>query len=358
MAFQLAVEHGLDERTQQQGVGGGHEMQRPADHDDADHLAIEEQPRKCFGIEIDEPGPQTDVRVRGNLGLEPDEVGDGVEHRHRAALEEVLARERRSVQRACSQPVGTAHASIVARGAGVPRVSFGRGAHGAMTVSDPEPEVSMLHRWVGWHAPALRRLLVDALGGLVVAVVLLPFVDWTIALIIGWDVFCTLFLASIWLTVMRADGPKTQKLARREDETRTSAAFVLLAASVTSVLAVAIPLSMAGKEEGGTKVALIAVATVTVVLSWFVVNTVFTLRYADLYFRAQAPVIDFGCDDVPNYQDFAYVAFTIGMTYQVSDTTLRNRSLRRTVLSHALMSYLFGVVIVAAAINLIAGLVR
>ena len=69
-------------------------------------------------------------------------------------------------------------------------------------------------------------------------------------------------------------------------------------------------------------------------------------------------MIDFGCDDVPNYQDFAYVAFTIGMTYQVSDTTLRNRTLRRTVIGHALLSYLFGVVIVAAAINLIAGLVR
>ncbi len=227
-----------------------------------------------------------------------------------------------------------------------------------MTVSDAEPSVSMLHRWVGWHAPALRRIVVDALGGLAVAIVLIPFIDWAIAFIIGWDVFCALFLASIWLTIMKADGPKTQKLARREDETRATAAFLLLAASVTSVLAVAIPLSMAGTEDGGTKVALISVATVTVVLSWFVVNTVFTLRYADLYFRAHAPVIDFGCDELPNYQDFAYVAFTIGMTYQVSDTTLRNRSLRRTVLGHALMSYLFGVVIVAAAINLIAGLVR
>jgi uncharacterized membrane protein len=227
-----------------------------------------------------------------------------------------------------------------------------------MTVSDPEPEVSMLHRWVGWHAPALRRLVVDALGALAVGIVLLPFISWAIALIIGWDAFCVLFLASIWLTIMKADGPKTQKLARREDETRTSAAFLLLAASTTSLAAVAIPLSMAGTENGGTKVALIAVATVTVVLSWLVLNTVFTLRYADLYFRSQSAVIDFGCDDVPNYQDFAYVAFTIGMTYQVSDTTLRNRALRRWVLGHALLSYLFGVVIVAAAINLIAGLVR
>ena len=227
-----------------------------------------------------------------------------------------------------------------------------------MTVSDAEPNVSMLHRWVGWHAPALRRIVVDALGGLAVAIVLVPFIDWAIALIIGWDFFCALFLASIWLTIMKADGPKTQKLARREDETRTTAAFLLLAASATSVLAVAIPLSMAGEEDGGTKVALIAVATVTVVLSWFVVNTVFTLRYADLYFRAQTPVIDFGCDDVPNYQDFAYVAFTIGMTYQVSDTSIGSKTIRRTALHHAYMSYLFGTVVVAMTINVVAGLFR
>ena len=214
----------------------------------------------------------------------------------------------------------------------------------------------MLHRWVGWHAPALRRLVVGV-GRPRRRDRAAPFIHWAIALIIGWDAFCILFLASIWLTIMKATGRRPRS-SRREDETRTSAAFVLLAASVTSLLAVAIPLSMAGKEDSGTKVALIAVATVTVVLSWLVLNTVFTLRYADLYFRSQSAVIDFGCDDVPNYQDFAYVAFTIGMTYQVSDTTLRNRTLRRTVIGHALLSYLFGVVIVAAAINLIAGLVR
>ena len=60
----------------------------------------------------------------------------------------------------------------------------------------------------------------------------------------------------------------------------------------------------------------------------------------------------------PDYRDFAYVAFTIGMTYQVSDTTVRDPRIRRTVLSHAVLSYLFGVVIVAGSVNLIAGLVR
>jgi uncharacterized membrane protein len=103
------------------------------------------------------------------------------------------------------------------------------------------------------------------------------------------------------------------------------------------------------------------VATLTVVLSWTVVNTVFTLRYADAYFSSPPGGIAFGDaagQEQPSYRDFAYVAFTIGMTYQVSDTTLRDRKMRRSVLFHALLSYVFGVVIVAGSVNLIAGLAR
>ena len=91
------------------------------------------------------------------------------------------------------------------------------------------------------------------------------------------------------------------------------------------------------------------------------VNTIYTLRYADLHFQAGSAGIAFGDSagqEQPGYRDFAYVAFTIGMTYQVSDTTVRDPRIRRTVLSHALLSYLFGVVIVGGTVSLIAGLIR
>jgi uncharacterized membrane protein len=103
------------------------------------------------------------------------------------------------------------------------------------------------------------------------------------------------------------------------------------------------------------------VATLTVVLSWTLVNTVFTLRYAHLYYASSpTPDVEFVAadgDEQPDYGDFAYLAFTIGMTYQVSDTTLRGHRIRRTVLFQAVLSYVFGVVIVAAGINLISGLI-
>jgi uncharacterized membrane protein len=221
------------------------------------------------------------------------------------------------------------------------------------------PPPTRYHRWMGWHAPALRRTIIVGVCGLIVAVALLRFLPWGIALVTGWDVTALSFLASIWPIIIRADGQRAAQLAKREDENRGSANALLLGASVASLLGVAFALDFAGREGGALQVLLIGFAVLTVVLSWTVVNTVFTLRYADLHYGSSEPGIAF--DDVeepdrPTYRDFAYVAFTIGMCYQVSDTTIRNRRIRRTVLSHALLSYVFGTAIVGGSVNLIAGL--
>jgi uncharacterized membrane protein len=134
-----------------------------------------------------------------------------------------------------------------------------------------------------------------------------------------------------------------------------------VAASVASVIAVAFVLGLAGRSQGAARMALIALGAVTAVLSWTVVNTVFTLRYADLYFASGSDGIDFGMPGSgapPEYRDFAYLAFTIGMTYQVSDTDLTSKLIRSSVLRHALLSYMLGAVILAATINLVAGLAK
>jgi len=224
--------------------------------------------------------------------------------------------------------------------------------------SSPPP--TLYHRWMGWHAPAMRRAAVVALIGLVVAVLLLGFLPWGLAVVGGWDAAALTFLMIVW-PILRADSPHAEQLATREDETRGSAAVLLVGASVASLLGVGFALSLAGRESGAQRLLLIGVAVLTVVLSWTVVNTIYTLRYADLHFESKVGGIGFA-DSVgqerPNYRDFAYVAFTIGMTYQVSDTTVRDPRIRRTVLSHAVLSYVFGVVIVGGAVNLVAGLVR
>jgi uncharacterized membrane protein len=222
------------------------------------------------------------------------------------------------------------------------------------------PPNTLYHRWLGWHAPAMRRLAVAGSIGLIVLLVLLGPTTWELALIAGWDAAALVFLVAVVPLIARASQEHTALLATREDETRSTSWLLLIGASVTSLLAVAFALGQAGDESGTARLVLIALATFTLVVSWTVLNTVFTLRYADIFYSSPGGGIGFGDDgsEPPTYRDFAYVAFTIGMTYQVSDTTLRDRRFRRAVLNQALLSYVFGVVIVATSINLVAGLVR
>jgi uncharacterized membrane protein len=195
----------------------------------------------------------------------------------------------------------------------------------------------------------------------VAGVVAAQFQPWPVSLVLAWDAACLVFLAVTWPVIVRANGAATKALSEREDPGRLVARAVLLGASVASLAGVGAILSIAGREGGGEEIVLITTAVATVVLSWTVINTVYTLRYARLRYE-QGPIgigfPDQTTEDQPRYLDFAYVAFTIGMTYQVSDTSVRDRTTRTAVLCHSLLSYLFGVVIVAGMINLVAGLVR
>jgi len=91
----------------------------------------------------------------------------------------------------------------------------------------------------------------------------------------------------------------------------------------------------------------------SVAASWVIVHTVYTLRYAAEYYGDPIGGIDFNQKAAPDYGDFAYVGFTLGMTYQVSDTTISSSRIRRIVLQHALLSYLLGAVVVATTVNLV-----
>jgi uncharacterized membrane protein len=182
--------------------------------------------------------------------------------------------------------------------------------------------------------------------------------SWQIGTLVGWDVAAGVYVAWTWATIWHRDPAATARLALREDPGRPVADALLLVASVASVLAVALAITAGGAAgpEARDLRALLAVASVA--LSWTVVQTVFTAHYARLYYSRPAGGIDFNQDTPPRYSDFAYLAFTVGMTFQVSDTELRASALRVAVLRQALLSYLLGAVILATTINLVAGLVR
>jgi uncharacterized membrane protein len=180
---------------------------------------------------------------------------------------------------------------------------------------------------------------------------------WQIAALTGWNVSAAVYIAWVWLSVGRMDGAATSEVATIEDESRPAADVILLGASLASLLGVGFALVEAAATSGTARGVMIAVASITLLLSWAAVHTVYTLRYASLYY-ADGGGIDFNDDRSPDYGDFAYVAFTIGMTYQVSDTAVRSRSIRRTALRHAFLSYLFGTGVVAMVVNVVSGLIN
>jgi uncharacterized membrane protein len=105
-------------------------------------------------------------------------------------------------------------------------------------------------------------------------------------------------------------------------------------------------------------VLLIALAITVVSISWATVHTLYLIHYGDLYYSDPIGGIAFNEDEPPDYHDFAYLAFTIGMTFQVSDTDLSLKKMRRTALRHALLSFVFVAVIGALAINSVALLLQ
>jgi uncharacterized membrane protein len=195
---------------------------------------------------------------------------------------------------------------------------------------------------------------VGALGGLVVGI-LGPW--WLIPLSV-WDVAALVLVSWIWRSLLPLDPAGTAAHARRENPGRAEAGGLLLGASVASLLAVGLVLVRAGHSSGLTKGLLVGLSVASVVLAWSVVHTVFSLRYAKLYYQGEAGGVDFNEEEPPCYTDFAYLALTIGMTFQVSDTNLKTKEIRRTALRHALLSYVFGALIIATTINLIAGLTK
>jgi uncharacterized membrane protein len=199
----------------------------------------------------------------------------------------------------------------------------------------------------------LVAVLVGAVIGAAVGVPL-GVVD---ALLIGWVVAAATFAVWTWISIWPQDAAASEADARREDPSRPLADVTCLTAAVASLIAVAVVLVHAGNEQGAAKLLAIGLAVTSVVAAWLVIHTVFTLKYARHYYGVGGG-ISFNEDARPSYSDFAYLAFTIGMTFQVSDTDLQNNDIRRLALRHMLLSYLMGAVIVAVTINLVAGMTK
>jgi uncharacterized membrane protein len=203
---------------------------------------------------------------------------------------------------------------------------------------------------------AAKRVIVGGTAGLVgAAIAVAAGASWSVALLCAIDVATGVYVVWVWATIGGADAATTARLARAEDASRAAAEAVLVAAGITGLIAVAFTLAQAGNSVAPDRGLLTALAIGSVALAWLSVHTVWLLRYARLYFSPPDGGVDFH-GEAPEYADFAYLALTVGMCFQVSDTDLTGKRVRRTALHHALLSYLYGTVIVAVTVNSVAGL--
>ena len=198
------------------------------------------------------------------------------------------------------------------------------------------------------------RILIDVVLGVAVALVVGNTVGWRFALV-GWIVTAAMYVVWTRLLLGGLDADQTREYVTREDPTRWVADAVIVSASVASLAGVGYVVA-AGSRYGAGALEAALVGILTVGASWFAVHTLFTVHYARLYYSGEPGGINFHDPEPPRFRDFAYVAFTVGMTFQVSDTEIGLTSIRATVLRHAMLSYLLGAVVLAVTINLIAGL--
>ncbi|MDO6434981.1 DUF1345 domain-containing protein [Flavitalea sp. BT771] len=214
-----------------------------------------------------------------------------------------------------------------------------------------------------YRIKAIYKLLVCLGVAVLVFLLLLPVkMEGASRTMLGWDVF-SLCMIVIYAAIFSAVCPKQLRvLASREDESRPVVFTIVVVAIIGSLGGVLLLL----KNQGGWLLpkwleTIIYITGVT--FSWLLLHMLFTSKYAHLYYANHpsqkgqiAKGLDIPGDEAPDYMDFAYFAFVIGMTFQVSDIEITSKRMRRLVLIHGLISFLFNTVIVALTINVVVDL--
>ncbi|MDN3585477.1 DUF1345 domain-containing protein [Pedobacter aquatilis] len=173
-------------------------------------------------------------------------------------------------------------------------------------------------------------------------------------IMLGWDVFCVILISLHWYMFFNTSVSETHLKAKKQDETRGEIFAIVLVSTFAGMLAVVLLLL-----NQNIKTLDLVIAISGMFLSWALVHTTFAMRYAHLFYgdnKTKKGGLEFPNDEAPDFIDFAYFSFVIGMTFQVSDVEISSRNIRRLALLHSIISFIFNTVIVALTINALAGL--
>jgi len=202
-----------------------------------------------------------------------------------------------------------------------------------------------------------RRALISLSAGVAAGMAVGSLATFRLLPLVSWTVTVAVLLAWVWSVSWPQDSRGTESLAEQERRTKSTDVW-LIAAAVASLAVVVVALVQSSSQQDAAAVASVLLSVVSVALSWALVNTVYAFKYARLYYvdEPDRGGIDFKQHDPPAYSDFAYLAFTVGMSFAVPEAEPTTTQIRRVALGHALLSYAFGTGVLAVAINLVTNL--
>lgn len=208
---------------------------------------------------------------------------------------------------------------------------------------------------------SFQRLFIGiALAVIVYFLVQVKEIDGLSHVMLGWNTFSLSMIIMSWVSFFITDSKQIREQAKVQDPSRTIIFIIIIISTLASFFAVLLLILSKG-ENDNTSSLRIVVAVAGMFLSWFLIHTIFTLRYAHIFYgdhetrpNTHAGGLEFPGDSKPEYLDFAYYSFVLGMTFQVSDVQITSKRLRRLAILHGLLSFVFNTIMIALTINLIA----
>jgi len=211
---------------------------------------------------------------------------------------------------------------------------------------------------------ARHRLVLGLFAGAVVFLISRGYLSSASAAIAGWNAFAVMVLALDWLAILTTPLRKIRELAQQQDLSRFLIFLFVVVTACAALFAVGFLVNVKKSPAGTYFVIHLLLTLSTVIFSWMLVHTVFGLRYAHTFYgdsdqpgvHQHAGGLIFPGDRPPDYFDFAYFAFVVGMTCQVSDVQITSRRMRRLTLVHSILSFGFNSIILALLVNIVSGL--
>ncbi|MES2424462.1 MAG: DUF1345 domain-containing protein [Pseudomonadota bacterium] len=204
------------------------------------------------------------------------------------------------------------------------------------------------------------RLVYGAVAGGLTAVLPVPLAVPAHGLL-AWGVASLTFVGLSWWLALASDAQRTRQRAQAQDEPGVVLFLVMLVTVLASVAAIAAMLQQVKEMQGGERTLHITLSMLALAGSWMLIHTLFAFRYAHRYYHEElqdepdGPGLVFPGQRDPDYFDFLYHAFVVGMTSQVSDVQVTSREMRHLTLVHSVLAFAFNMLVLALSINVVAG---